>query len=266
MENDSNKQKKLLQKIKKFCLLNDELMSRVFDENIECTELILRIILDRPDIKVKAVHTQSEIKNLRGRSVRLDIDATSEEDEPIDVEIQREDRGAGVKRARYNSSMIDANTLVKGEDYDKLPESYVIFITENDVMGANLPLYHADRIVAETGKPLGDGTHIIYVNGAYRGDNPIGKLMYDFSCSNPDDMYYSLLAKQVRYYKEDEKGIADMSKGMEDWIDEFIDEEKREMVVKMKKSGKLSNEDIAGFTGFTVEEVEEIDERSLEIY
>ncbi|MDO5381323.1 MAG: hypothetical protein Q4F06_01205 [Eubacteriales bacterium] len=59
--------------------------------------------------------------------------------------------------------MLDANTLVKGEDYDRLPESYVIFITENDVMGANLPVYYADRIVSETGKPLGDGTHIVYM-------------------------------------------------------------------------------------------------------
>ncbi len=63
------------------------------------------------------------------------------------------------------TAKLDATTLVKSEDYDKLQESYVIFITENDVMGANLPVYHADRIVSETGKPLGDGTHIIYVNG-----------------------------------------------------------------------------------------------------
>ena len=53
--------------------------------------------------------------------------------------------------------MIDVNTLVKGLDYDSLPESCVIFITENDVMGAGNPDYHADRTVAETGKPLGDG-------------------------------------------------------------------------------------------------------------
>ncbi len=36
-------------------------------------------------------------------------------------------------------------------------------------------------------------------------DFPIGKLMHDFSCKNPSDMYYKPLAEQVRYYKEDEK-------------------------------------------------------------
>lgn len=67
-------------------------------------------------MKVRSVHTQSEIKNLRGYAVRLDIKAESADGEPVNVEIQREDRGAGVKRARYHSSVIDADTLVKGED------------------------------------------------------------------------------------------------------------------------------------------------------
>lgn len=257
--NNNKKREEFLKRIKEFRLLDDSFMSRVFDGNIECTELILHIILDRTDIRVSAVHTQSEIKNLLGHSVRLDIDAKSTKGEPIDIEIQRENRGAGVKRARYNSSMIDANTLVKGEPYEELPESYVIFITENDVMNKNLPVYHADRIVAETGKPFGDGAHIVYVNGAYRGDNPIGKLMHDFSCKNPDDMYYKLLAEQVRYYKKDAKGVETMCQIME----ELIDNEKKEIILKMKKSGKLSNEDIAEFTGFTVEEVEEVNEKSI---
>ena len=257
-----NKREVLLQKIKEFCLIDDAFMSRVFDNNIECTELILRIILDKPDIKVKEVHTQREIKNLLGHSVRLDINAMDSEEEPIDVEIQRADKGAGVKRARYNSSMMDANTLVKGDDYDVLPESYVIFITENDVMGENLPIYHADRIISETGKPLGDGTHIIYVNGAYRGDNPIGRLMHDFSCKNPSDMYYKPLAETVSYYKENTKGVGVMCRLME----ELVEQEKKEMIIKMKKMGKLTNEDIAEVTGFTIEEVEAVTEESVIVY
>lgn len=265
MENNSSKREELLKKIQEFRLLDDDFMSRVFDENIECTELILRIILDKPDIKVSEVHTQREIKNLLGHSVRLDIDARDIDDEPIDVEIQRSDKGAGVKRARYNSSMMDANTLVKSEDYDKLPESYVIFITENDVMGANLPVYHADRIVSETGKPLGDGTHIVYVNGAYRDESPIGKLMHDFSCKNSADMYYKPLAEQVRYYKEDAKGVEAMCRIVEDIVEKEKREEKIAMISKMKRMGKWSNEDIAEVTGFTVEEIEALTEKNAAV-
>ena len=48
--------------------------------------------------------------------------------------------------------------------YDALTETYVIFITENDVLKSGLPIYHIDRIVQETGEPFGDEAHIIYVN------------------------------------------------------------------------------------------------------
>lgn len=253
---DQGRAVKLRQKIEGFTLFDDELMSRVFDENIECTELILRIILKRTDIRVTQVHTQREIKNLRGHSVRLDIHAQTTEEEPVDIEIQRADKGAGVKRARYNASMMDANTLVKGEEYDRLPECYCIFITEKDVMGCGLPVYHAQRVVSETGKLLGDGTHIIYVNGAYRGDDPVGRLMHDFSCSSPSDMYYQPLARQVGYYKNDEKGVEAMSKGME----ELIDMEKKEIALKMLEDGKLQKEEVARYFGFTMDQVEELAE------
>ncbi len=253
---DESRAIKLREKIEGFTLFDDELMSRVFDENIECTELVLSILLKRTDIRVKQVHTQREIKNLRGHSVRLDIHAETTEEEPVDIEIQRADKGAGVKRARYNASMMDANTLVKGEEYERLPECYCIFITEKDVMGCGLPVYHAQRVISETGKLLGDGTHIIYVNGAYRGDDPIGRLMHDFSCSSPSDMYYRPLARQVGYYKNDEKGVEAMSKGME----ELIDMEKREIALKMLEDGKLLKEDVARYFGFTMEQVEELAE------
>lgn len=253
---DQGRAVKLRQKIEGFTLFDDELMSRVFDENIECTELVLRIILKRTDIRVTQVHTQREIKNLRGHSVRLDIHAETTEEEPVDIEIQRADKGAGVKRARYNASMMDANTLVKGEEYDRLPECYCIFITEKDVMGCGLPVYHAQRVVSETGKLLGDGTHIIYVNGAYRGDDPVGRLMHDFSCSSPSDMYYQPLARQVGYYKNDEKGVEAMSKGME----ELIDMEKKEIALKMLEDGKLQKEEVARYFGFTMDQVEELAE------
>ena len=123
-------------------------------------------------------------------------------------------------------------------------------------MGCGLPVYHAQRVISETGKLLGDGTHIIYVNGAYRGDDPIGRLMHDFSCSSPSDMYYRPLARQVGYYKNDEKGVEAMSKGME----ELIDMEKREIALKMLEDGKLLKEDVARYFGFTMEQVEELAE------
>ena len=41
-----------------------------------------------------------------------------------------------------------------------------------------------------------------------------------FSCTNAKDIKYRTLAERVRYFKEDEKGVAAMCKAMEDMRDE----------------------------------------------
>ena len=88
-------------------------------------------------------------------------------------------------------------------------------------MKENQPIYPVKRNVAigQNKVLFGDGSHIIYVNGKYRGNDEIGKLMHDFSCSNPDDMNYEKFAKKARYYKQDEKEVAAMCKIMEDIAD-----------------------------------------------
>ena len=58
------------------------------------------------------------------------------------------------------------NTLNPGQDYEELTDSYVIFITRDDVLGEGLPIYHADRVIREVGETFGDGSHIIYVNSS----------------------------------------------------------------------------------------------------
>ena len=134
----------------------------------------MQVILNRNDLKVISVTSQYAIKNLQGRSVRLDILAVD------NIEIQRNNKGAGVKRARYNSSLIDANVTEPGDQYQELNETYVIFITENDVLEENLPIYHVDRIIRETGKMFNDESHIIYVNSQIKDETALGKLMHDF--------------------------------------------------------------------------------------
>ena len=96
----------------------------------------------------------------------------------------------------------------------------MIFITENDVLKKGLPIYHIERMITETGEPLGDEEHIIYVNSQIRDDTSLGRLMHDFACIEAGDMYYPVLADRVRYFKEDEKGAAVMCKAMEDMRNE----------------------------------------------
>ena len=160
-----------LERLKSLRYMDDDFMSVCLADNFEGVELILRIVLGREDIKVKSVRTQEPLKNLQGRSAVLDVHAIDSTNKEFDVEIQRKDAGAGAKRARYNSSLLDAHTLKAGDDTGDIPDSYVIFITENDVMKGNQPIYTVERYVAigENKVLFGDGSHIIYVNGKYRG-------------------------------------------------------------------------------------------------
>ena len=247
-----------LQRLRGFRLLDDDFLTKCFEGNTASMELVLRIVLEKPDLKVLDVHTQVFVENLLNRSVRLDILATDSTGAKLNVEIQRSDKGAGRKRARYNSSMMDANLLKKGEDFDQLPETWVIFITENDVMGKGVPLYPVERCFLETGKKFEDGSHILYVNGAYRGDTPIGKLMHDFSCTDAADMYYGTLADRVRFFKESKEGIEIMCRAMEDMRNQTLKEGAINSAKRMLADGILTLEKIAEYAGLSLDEVKKL--------
>lgn len=254
-----------LQMISKLRLMDDDLMSLVFDKNVEATELLLNIVLQRNDLKVLEVVAQREYKNpmIGGRSITIDIYAKDSDDKVYDVEVQRADRGAGCRRARFHSSMIDTKMLLTGQDFKAIHESYVIFITENDVFGAGLPLYHIDRVVCELGEGFGDGAHIIYVNGTYKNDDePIGKLMHDFRCTSSVDMFYSPLASSVMFFKETERGRQSMCRAFEELAEkrakEAALEEKRTIIKRILSRGETNLKQIAEDCDISIEEVETI--------
>lgn len=245
-----------LQRIRNFRLMDDDFMSKVF-EDPSCAQLLLQIVLERQDLRVQNVQSQYDLKNLQGRSVRLDILAVDQANRAYNIEVQRSDSGAAVKRARYNSSLLDANLTMKGDSYEQLNETYVIFITEHDVLGDGLPIYHIDRIIRESGKVFGDETHIIYVNAQIQNETALGHLMHDFVCSSAEKMYYATLAERVRYFKEEQKGVVVMCKALE----EMRKNERIEVAQRMLLSGKLGYEEIASYTELTVEEVKALDQQ-----
>ena len=251
------KRQKILAKIQEFTLMDDDFMTVFFDNDIPRTEYVLRIIMENDALRVKSVKTQYSIKNLKGRSVRLDVRAEDDSGKVYDIEIQNAYSGAGARRARYNSALMDADATVPKMDTEALPETFVIFITANDVMKGGLPLYHINRKVEETNEPFNDGAHIIYVNGAYR-NGKIGDLMHDFSCKKSADMKSAILAEKVRHLKEDDKGVKKMCKIMED----FAVEERIEQLVQMLEEGIVTEEGLSRFSGITPEQVEKV----LELY
>lgn len=249
-----------LEYLKSLRYMDDDFMTACLADNIDGVELILGIVLGRKDITVKSVKVQELMKNLHGRSAVLDVHAVDSTDKEFDIEIQRSNAGAAAKRARHNSSLLDSYILKPGDDTEDIPDSYVIFITENDVMKGNQPIYSVERYVTigDNKVMFGDGSHILYVNGKYRGDDEIGKLMHDFSCVDPDDMNYEVLAKKARYFKQDTKGVTIMSSILDEMKNEREKEVRVDNALCMIRDGELPLEKIALYSGLSVDEVREL--------
>ena len=222
-------------------LFDDDLMSRVFDKNIKATELILHIILNQ-NIKVISVDGQDELKNheVDGRNITLDVHALDENGHEIDIEVQGNSSGAHIRRARFHSSMVDSRMLKSGQKFKELKDSYVIFIYKHDKFRRGLPVYHIDRYVRETNELFDDGSHIIYVNGNYNGDDEIGQLMKDFHQTNSDKIYYKELAQGVKHFKETEEGREIMCESVEKYGNDMAVMAKVESVKNLMDSMNLS--------------------------
>ncbi|MBO4532586.1 MAG: hypothetical protein IKX70_02245 [Treponema sp.] len=169
------------------------------------------------------------------------------------------------------------HTLKKQEDFDKLPNLYIIFILEHDLYGKDDPIYFVRKILNvndEEGNPLlfDDGCNIMYVNGEYKGEDALGKLMHDFSTPNADEMYYTELAEKVRFYKQDETGVQMASKIVEEYGDERaaqalqqgIQQGTHQKAIEAAKNllrmGLGTHEQIAQAQGLTLEKVQELAE------
>ena len=260
----------MMERIKGLRLFDDELMTVVFSGDKQATELLIRILLNRNDLKVKKSMTQEQKHNLFGRSVTLDILAEDIFKTEYNIEIQRADKGDIEKRIRYHQAMIDSHTLKKQEDFAKLPNLYIIFILEHDLYDKDVPIYYVQKILNvndEDGNPLlfNDGCNIMYVNGDYKGEDALGKLMHDFSTPNADEMYYTELAEKVRFYKQDETGVQMASRVVEEYGDERAaqafqqgaQQKAEETAIKMLKK-HYPVEDVVELTDLTAEKVLEL--------
>ena len=255
---------KYLQTLENYRPIDDDFFTKLFQDNIPLAEKVLRIITDVKDLHLTSIKTQETLKKLAGsRSVRFDAFGHDNLNREFDIEVQRADSGASPKRARYHSSSIDTNYLKAGQDFDVLPTTYVIFITENDIFGKNELIYRFERMDKKLGLSFDDEAHIIYVNGAYNNPNDtseLAKLVHDFRCSNADEMYTQLLAERTLYFKETPEGVSEMCKAMEEMQKTARAEGKKEGIletlVSLVKDGILTLAEAAGRYNVTVPEFE----------
>ena len=148
---------------------------------------------------VSAIAESTEI-DLRGKSIRSDLKAIDDKGNRYLFEAQKRKKGMNPKRMSYSLIKISDGIMEKGsDDWDKMKHRYVIMFCETDYFGNGQPITYGDTVFA--GEKRDVGTTIIYVNGSYRGDDEIGRLMHDFMCSNPDSIYDEQIREKVRQVK-----------------------------------------------------------------
>ena len=162
-----------LQRLRGFRPIDDTFMRCIYQDNIPLAEMTLSIITGIKDLSLSKGETQKDFKRLLGaRSICLDYHGVDTEGNQYDLEVQKADSGARPERARYHSSVMDVEALDAGQMFEELPETFTIFVTEHDIYGFRDGIYPVERVIVTHGQMFNDREHILYVNGAYRGDDP----------------------------------------------------------------------------------------------
>jgi hypothetical protein len=103
----------------------------------------------------------------------------------------------------------------------------------------------------------------VYVNGSYRADDALGRLMHDFNCKDSEDFYYPELAKGVRHFKEQKGGRKIMCDAVKEYAKEYAEnilaDDHSETVKRMLKKGKALDE-IADLCGYDMKFIQSVEE------
>ena len=216
------------------------------------------------------------------KGVRLDV-YLKDENRIIDVEMQSHPQEALGKRTRYYQSMIDMDSLMKGEDYTKLKESYVLFICKDDPFKDKderhygLPRYtFRNACLEDNSVNLDDKSlKMVYNASAYEKekDEKIRALLRFVRTNEPGtDDFASRLSAVVEKLKENEKfrqEYAAMNLHDQDLIRETRKETLQQKAIETAENFLKMNvgtpEQIAQGTGLPLEQVLEL-QKQLSAY
>ncbi|MBR0518765.1 PD-(D/E)XK nuclease family transposase [bacterium] len=240
-------------------------------------QFLIRKFLNNDSIFVKNMEIQKDIDNIGGRGIRLDfyceeIGDNGEVIKRFNIEIQRSSEGAIAVRARFYSSSIDSNSLKAGDKFNKLSDNYIIFITEQDIFKQNQALYKIQRYIEITDKkgniidlkPFNDGSYIIYINGAYKDtSSDIGKIIHDFHCVNPDEMFCDELKEPALYLKNNKGEINNMLEFLTKESRERVEKRIKEAEARGKKAGLLETAKNMILAGIPLQVISEITKLSI---
>lgn len=186
---------------------NDFLFGKVMQNPELCKELLQRILPDLNIDRIEYPELQKSINmDMDARSVRLDVYVKDEKEVVYDIEMQVSHTKELPKRSRYYQSMIDLQLIDKGQLYDELKRSYVIFICPFDLYGKGRHIYTFENICKEDGSiSMGDEAVKIILNAKGTLDDVSDELkaFLDYVAGKkPKDAYVERLEEAVKEAKK----------------------------------------------------------------
>ena len=125
----------------------------MFGEVMKNKEICKGVLERLTRLKIRDIEYPELQKSLKAgyesHGVRLDV-YVRDSDKVYDIEIQNKHYVDLGKRTRFYQSLIDADCLIRGTDYKKLPESMIIFICKDDPFGRGLQKYSFRTVCAES--------------------------------------------------------------------------------------------------------------------
>ena len=139
----------------------------------------------------------------------------------------------------------------------------MIFITEKDIFGGGKPVYTVTRKISEMNDiPFGDDSNIVYVNAEKADETPLGRLIHDFKCAVPDQMYYPELSCRAREIKEMNGGDKGMCRIMEELNEKAsaiaVERDRKLTARTMLENNKFTIEEVAAYSRLPLEEVRKL--------
>ena len=226
---------------------NDFLFGKVMQNPELCKELLQRIL---PDLKIDHVEypeLQKTIKeDFEAKGVRLDAYVNDGKGTVYDIEMQTVTSKYLPKRTRYYQSMIDLQLVDKGQDYDTLNNSYIIFICLSDLFGKNRYMYTFENVCKEDSEViLNDGAKKVFLNADGKNGTVSEELkaFLDYVAGRPsEDTFVKKLKHAVEQAKKNREWRHEyMTLLMRDRENRKIGEKNGEK--KMAKLIMLLNED-----------------------
>ena len=231
--------------------LKDDFMFSVIMRDPKYVKPFLETILRIKIAKIEYPEVQKNIDIAAGaKGIRLDVYVEDEKHTVFNLEMQTTTARNLPKRMRYYQGMIDLNILEKGDDYNHLKKSYVIFICTFDPFGLGRHIYtFENRCSEDTALTLNDGTVKIILNtkGTLDDVSPAMKRLLDYvDGKGVSDTFTRNLEEAVQFARQNEKWRLDYMTLQQEYRERFqegkaegIKEGKIEGLREGKNEGKI---------------------------